>query len=141
MLKVLSKKTDNPGFSDAIVLTNKSADWLVIDAKGRRVPPRSHFAISRDVLESAELSDFLKSGIIVANEPNTVNSEPKPRKRKKSPDSQPEHLPEQQAEQIPVVTVSEPQEVQQDQVVANSAPENWVSSNENNVGEPTPEQI
>lgn len=141
MFKLLSAKTENPGFPDAVILTNKSEHWVFIDDEGRRVPPRTHFALSAEKASSNTLAELIQSGAIVVQGGVAAQHEPRSRKRKKQPESSVE-VASDTTEQIGAVdTLVEPESEQVNEVVANSEPENWVSSNENKVGEPTPEQI
>lgn len=153
MFKFLTSRTDDPGFPNAVVLTNKSSHWLVLDDQGRRIPPKSHAAMDApSVAASSQISEHVEAGLLVVSVGNQQDVSVKP-KRKKRQDKQEQDTPQepevhqpQVAEPAPVVTETiqpiQNQDVQpSDTLVAEPEPENWVSSNENIVGLPTTDEI
>lgn len=141
MFKLLSAKTEDPGFLDAVILTNRSEHWVFIDAEGRRVPPLTHFALSAERASSNFLAELIESGHVVVQGGVVARHESKGRRRKKQPET-PAEITSDKTEQVKdVVTVNEPELEQVGEVVANGETENWVSSNESKVSEQTPEKI
>lgn len=142
MFKYLSRRDEDPGFADAVVLTNKSDHWLVLDDAGRRVPPRSHVAVSTSIAKSSLVNEHVEAGLVVVSGSQTthVASAPKSKRRKKHEMTEKHDEPQAKAEEVPG-TVEEPQVVIADTLVAEPEPQNWVSSNENIVGLPTTDEI
>lgn len=141
MFKFLSRRDDNPGFADAVVLTNKSQHWLTLTEEGHRIPPFSHAAIDASSLAlSTLIPQHLEAGHLVVSAQPTSNQQPKPKKKKRV---EVEELVEEQVEQIEVEPTITPEvsEAPSDTLVAEPEPENWVSSTENIVGLPTTDEI
>lgn len=140
MFKYLSSKDDNPGFPDAVVLTNKSEHWLTIDADGRRIPPRSHAAMSSQQAESSPfVAEHVSAGLLVISGAKATQA-PRSKKRKKQEAPETQDVTPEKPEQAHTVQ-AEPEIVIADTLVAEPEPQNWVSSNEDIVGLPTTDEI
>lgn len=147
MFKYLTSKGEDPGFPNAVILTNRSEHWLDLDDDGRRIPPRSHIAMDSSlVAKSVQISEHINAGllVLVGGSPNSATAKPKRRKKQdeRQPDRQEEGVIPVVAE-TPVVELqpAEPEVQLPTTLVAEPEPDNWVSSTENIVGEPTPDQI
>ena len=157
MFKYLAKKDEDPGFANAIVLTNRSPHWLELDDSGRRLPPRSHAAMDASlVAESKQISEHVEAGLLTFSS-QMISSQPAKAKRRKKVEEAEVALvaePEPEVASEPAPPVQDPSpfvEVQQDiaepevqapiTLVADTEHDNWVSSTENKVGEPTSDQI
>jgi hypothetical protein len=157
MFKYLAKKNDDPGFANAIVLTNTSQHWLELDDSGRRLPPRSHAAMDASlVAESRHIPNHIEEGLLTVSSSVTPTQPAKAKRRKKAEEAEAASpiasKVEVVSEPAPPIQDSSPfvevsQEVVEPEVqvpttlVADTAHDNWVSSNENKVGEPTQDQI
>lgn len=149
MFKFLAHKKDDPGFPDAVILTNKSEHWLELDNDGRRLPPKSHVAMSQSmVANSAQIHDHVNTGVLIVSSGAIPAQQVKPKRRKKheepeEPKSEGTEPTEQEVSHLPQAEPtphdSEPAELTT--LVAEPIEENWVSSTENIVGEPTPDHI
>jgi len=131
MFKFLSSRDEDPGFQDAVILTNKSQHWLTLTEEGHRLPPHSHAAIDA---VSASLSKMIPlhvdGGLLIISrggpEPTRVSKVKRKRKGEDSPVAEPSPNTDAQ---------------QSTNLVAEPELENWVSSNESIVGLPTTDEI
>lgn len=157
MFKFLTKKDEDPGFANAIVLVNKSAHWLELDDSGRRLPPRSIAAMDASwVAESKQISEHVEAGLLTYST-QVVSTQPAKAKRRKKSEEVETVLtaePELETASEPAPPVQDPSpfiEVQEETIepevespvtlVADTEEDNWVSSTGNIVGEPTSDQI
>ena len=146
MFKYLSAKDEDPGFPNAVVITNCSEHWLQVDDAGRRIPPRSHAAMDSLLLaQSTHIEKHITSGLIsIASKTNSRNTT-KPKRRKKTDE------PKQEVHNSGSVVANSEESASivsdgtatsdNTNLVAEPEHENWVSSTENIVGEPTPDHI
>jgi len=131
MFKRLSSRAEDPGFPDAVLLTNKSQHWLRVTDDGMTIPPHSHAAIDK---LSASLSrlipQLIDDDLLVISGATEAPAQPQKTKRKRRGDDAPS------TESHPVA-----EEPEVANLVAEPEPENWVSSNESIVGLPTTDEI
>lgn len=148
MFKFLASKNDDPGFDNAVILTNRSEHWLELDDAGRRLPPHSHAAMDSEIVANSDrISAHIHAGLLSTSGTTVSSNNPKPKRKKKEAEAKVEAPQEDVVVNEPIVeTLPE----QNDSVspidslatlVADTTPQNWVSSTEDIVGEPTPDQI
>lgn len=137
MFKFLSSRSENPGFADAVLLTNKSQHWLTLTNEGHRMPPFSHVAMDSASVNASDLiAQHISDGHLVASNLSATPQQHKSKKKKKQ--DIPEVIGEAKEE---VTNIPEAPEVLSDTLVAEAEQDNWVSSNENIVGLPTTDEI
>jgi hypothetical protein len=137
VFKFLSRRDENPGFADAVLLTNKSQHWLCLTEAGHRAPPLSHVAMDSASVNASNLIDqHVRDGNLVVT--SLSDTPPRPRSRKKKKQDISEVVGEITDQSA---TTPETTEALSDTLVAQAEPENWVSSNESIVGLPTTDEF
>lgn len=137
MFKNLTNRYEDPGFSGAVVVTNKSQHWLTVTDVGHRIPPLSHAAIHSSLVASSNLiSEHVEAGLLVVSAQEPTNIQTKSKRKKKQDAVEPAKPVDESPEQPQIV-----EELISDTLVAEPEQDNWVSSNENIVGLPTTDDI
>ena len=137
MFKNLTNRYEDPGFSGAVVVTNKSQYWLAVTDAGHRIPPFGHAAVHSSLVASSNLiSEHIEAGLLVVFTQESTHTQTKSKRKKKQDAVEPVKPADEPLDQPQIV-----EEPTTDTLVAEPEQDNWVSSNENIVGLPTTDDI